>query len=158
MPPRAGTPGEPFGWRLCDQVRNAGAAGVQVLELARQPAVIQALKHGGVGAAYSTHTYAMMFLAGLLQEYRPLAEDWRRIRRLARSLDHATSPARPCVCACVRTAGRCSEAGVHSHLLDALIRTCIEHWNSTNSRRHVCALLGAAMGMGFLHTPFPGLL
>ena len=92
MPPRAGTPGEPFGWRLCDQVRNAGAAGVQVLELARQPAVIQALKHGGVGAAYSTHTYAMMFLAGLLQEYRPLAEDWRRIRRLARSLDHATSP------------------------------------------------------------------
>eukprot|EP00892_Ulva_mutabilis_P005119 jgi/Ulvmu1/297/UM001_0301.1 len=54
----------------------------KVLELAMQPAVMQALKHGGIAGAYSTNTYAIMFLAGLLPAYRPLAEDWGRIRRI----------------------------------------------------------------------------
>lgn len=62
---------------------RCGDVAVQVLELARQPAVIQAMKHSGIGGAYSTNTYAMIFLAGLLKEYRPLAEDWGRIRRCA---------------------------------------------------------------------------
>ena len=59
-----------------------------MLELARQPAVIEAMKHSGIGGAYSTNTYAMIFLAGLLKEYRPLAEDWGRIRRCGSCVCH----------------------------------------------------------------------
>lgn len=54
---------------------------VQVLELSKKPAMMQALQFGCIGNAPSTNAYAIMFLAGNVKEYRSLARSWPRIHR-----------------------------------------------------------------------------
>ena len=56
---------------------------LQVNALSRQTHVVNAMRHGGIGRAWAKNTYAIMFLAGTVAEYRGLAADWARVHRCA---------------------------------------------------------------------------
>jgi hypothetical protein len=60
-----------------------GANPLQVNALSRQTHIVNAMKHGGVGAVWARNTYAIVFFAGKVAEYRGLAADWPRVRRCA---------------------------------------------------------------------------
>ena len=62
---------------------NKGNRGMRVNTISRQSAILNAMRHGGVGAMWNKNTYAIMFFAGQVNEYRELARNWSRIRTCA---------------------------------------------------------------------------
>jgi hypothetical protein len=56
----------------------------QVNALSRQTHILSAMQHGGAGARWSTNTYAVVFFAGKVAEYRALAAEWPRVRTCVR--------------------------------------------------------------------------